>query len=203
VQSSSWSSAPTSGNRARTGLSTRSSDAAAKRSVPNTHAGRSWKEAVDPCDLLVVVQVVRCPGGCLGQGIEALTEEPIGRGATLAGRLRVVLVLNLLLVGGLVAVGLSAHTLGALAGRRSRHMNREVCARKRPTLPMTNREGVSFHNVYIPYPQRPRRSALGESGQHGGVDPNFRAYSWRTQRHPIRFTRLRRSSLKKRGRSRP
>jgi hypothetical protein len=60
---------------------------------------------------------VRYPGGCLGQGIEALTEEPIGRGATLAGRLRVVLVLNLLIVGGLVAVGLSAPTLGALAGR--------------------------------------------------------------------------------------
>jgi hypothetical protein len=31
-------------------------------------------------------------------------------------------------------------------------MNREVCARKRPTLPMTNREGVSFHNDYIPLP---------------------------------------------------
>ena len=31
--------------------------------------------------------------------------------------MRVVLVLNLLLIGGLVAVGLSAHSLGALAGQ--------------------------------------------------------------------------------------
>jgi hypothetical protein len=47
--------------------------------------------------------------------------------------------------------------------------------------------------ITYPHPQRPRRSALAESGQHGGVDPNFRAYSGRTQRHPIRFTRFRRS----------
>ena len=49
--------------------------------------------------------------------------------------------------------------------------------------------------ITYPYPQRPRRSALGESGQHGGVDPNFQAYSGRTQRRPMRFTCLRRSSL--------
>src|SRR5450759_6038339 len=39
----------------------------------------------------------------------------IACGVTRAGRLRVVLALNLLLVGGLVAIGLSAHSLGVLA----------------------------------------------------------------------------------------
>jgi len=72
-------------------------------------------------------------------------------------------------------------------------ISREVSARKGPTLPTTNRDGVSFHSDYIPLPRRLRRSALAESGQHGGVDPNFPAYSGRTQRHPIRFMRLRRS----------
>ena len=43
AQSRSRSSAPTSGNRVRTGSSTRSSDAATKRSAPNTSAGRSYK----------------------------------------------------------------------------------------------------------------------------------------------------------------
>jgi hypothetical protein len=71
--------------------------------------------------------------------------------------------------------------------------SREVSARKEPTPPTTNRDSVSFHSDYIPHPQRPRRSALAESGQHGGVDPNFRAYSGRTQRHPIRTTRFRSS----------
>jgi hypothetical protein len=47
--------------------------------------------------------------------------------------------------------------------------------------------------ITYPYPRRPRRSALAESGEHGGVDASFRAYSGRTQRHPIRFRRLRRS----------
>jgi len=41
--------------------------------------------------------------------------------------------------------------------------------------------------IAYPYPRRARRSALPVSGQHGGVDPNFPAYSGRTQRHPIRF----------------
>jgi hypothetical protein len=49
---------------------------------------------------------------------------------------------------------------------------------------MTNREGVNFHNDYIPPPRRTRWSALGESGQHGGVDPNFPAYSRRTPTPP-------------------
>jgi cobalt-zinc-cadmium efflux system protein len=39
----------------------------------------------------------------------------IACGVTRAGRLRVVLALNVLLVGGLVAIGLSAHSLGVLA----------------------------------------------------------------------------------------
>jgi hypothetical protein len=47
--------------------------------------------------------------------------------------------------------------------------------------------------ITYPHPQRPRRSALAESGQHGGVDPYFPAYSGRTQRHPIRTTRFRSS----------
>jgi hypothetical protein len=64
---------------------------------------------------------------------------------------------------------------------------------KGPTPPTTNRDSVTFHRDYIPPPQRPRRSALAESGQHGGVDPNFPAYSRRTQRHPIRTTRFRSS----------
>src|SRR5664279_1030398 len=35
----------------------------------------------------------------------------------------------------------------------------ESSAGRRPTLPMTNRDGVSFHSDYIPHPRRPRRSA--------------------------------------------
>src|ERR1035438_1748682 len=112
-----------------------------------------------------------------------------------------------------------------------------VCARIRPTLPTTNRDGVSFHSdciplpptswqvsagrvrqarwcgpelpgvfradsvpqigpiatvsastaIAYPYPRRPGRSALAESGKHGGVDPNFPAYSGRTRCHPIRL----------------
>jgi hypothetical protein len=59
---------------------------------------------------------------------------------------------------------------------------------------MTNREGVSFHSDYIPpTPDVFAGQPLGESGQHGGVDPNFRAYSGRTQRDPTRLTRLRKS----------
>src|ERR1019366_446690 len=66
-----------------------------------------------------------------------------------------------------------------------------VSARKGPTPPTTNRDSVTFHSDYIP--PSPRRSALAESGQHGGADPNFPAYSGRTQRHPIRTTRFRSS----------
>jgi hypothetical protein len=58
---------------------------------------------------------------------------------------------------------------------------------KRTDTPTTNHDGVDFHSDCIPLPRRPRRSALRESGKHGGVDPNFPAYSGRTQRHPIRF----------------
>jgi hypothetical protein len=76
---------------------------------------------------------------------------------------------------------------------RFRYQSTEVSARKELTLPMTNRDGVGFQSDGIPYPRRPRRSALRESGKHGGVDPNFPAHSRRTQRHPIRTTRLRRS----------
>jgi hypothetical protein len=38
--------------------------------------------------------------------------------------------------------------------------------------------------ITYPHPQRPRRSALGESGQHGGMDPNFLTYSARTSTRP-------------------
>jgi hypothetical protein len=49
-------------------------------------------------------------------------------------------------MGG-VAMGLSR-----LDGpqRRTCAISREVCAGKRPTVPITNREGVSFHSDYIP-----------------------------------------------------
>ena len=73
-------------------------------------------------------------------------------------------------------------------------VGREVSARKGPAPPMTNRESVSFHSDYIPpTPNVPAGQPLRKSGEHGGVDPNFPAYSRRAQRHPIRTARLRRS----------
>jgi hypothetical protein len=65
VQSSSWSTDPRNLSRDRTGLSTRLSDAAAKRSAPNTRAGRSWRPQRG------------IQAGVRGQGFEALTEELI------------------------------------------------------------------------------------------------------------------------------
>ena len=47
--------------------------------------------------------------------------------------------------------------------------------------------------IAYPYRRHTRRSARRQSGQHGDVDPNFPAYSGRTQRHPIRTTRFRSS----------
>ena len=77
--------------------------------------------------------------------------------------------------------------------RQTRAVSREVSARKgqtrrRPITMVSTSTAITY-----PHPQRPRRSALAESGQHGGVDPNFPAYSGRTQRHPIRTTRFRSS----------
>jgi hypothetical protein len=60
--------------------------------------------------------------------------------------------------------------------------------RRRPIATVSPSTAIRY-----PHPQRPRRSTLAESGQHGGVDPNFPAYSGRTQRHPIRTTRFRSS----------
>src|SRR5664280_1109188 len=80
--------------------------------------------------------------------------------------------------------------------RQTCAISREVSARKGPTLPTTNRDSVTFHSDYIPPPPTSPQvitSGLAESGQHGGVDPNFPAYSGRTQRHPIRTTRFRSS----------
>src|SRR5664280_300716 len=80
--------------------------------------------------------------------------------------------------------------------RQTCAISREVSARKGPTLPTTNRDSVTFHSDYIPPPPTSPQvitSGLAESGQHGGVDPNFPAYPGRTQRHPIRTTRFRSS----------
>lgn len=64
--------------------------------------------------------------------------------------------------------------------------------------------------IAYPYRRHTRRSAHRQSGQHGGPDPNFRAYSVRAgtpAAHPLAFvqvTGLRPESLKtaRTGRSR-
>ena len=88
-----------------------------------------------------------------------------------------------------------------LASRRARITPQQaglpVYGTNRRVLGLRREEVAMLAGVSVEY--YTRRSVLAESGQHGGVDPNFPAYSGRTQRHPIRFTRLRRSSLNKQG----
>ena len=73
-----------------------------------------------------------------------------------------------------------------------RYQSRVLRSKRTDTADDQSRQCHLPQRLHTPR-QRPRSSAREESGQHGGVDPNFPAYSRRTQRHPIRTTRFRSS----------
>jgi hypothetical protein len=68
-----------------------------------------------------------------------------------------------------------------------RYQSRGLRSKRTDTADDQSRWCQLPQRLHTPTPRRPRRSALRESGKHGGVDVNFPAYSGRTQRHPIRF----------------
>jgi hypothetical protein len=74
-----------------------------------------------------------------------------------------------------------------------RTQSRDLRSKSTDTADDQSRQCQLPQRLHTPTPDVSAGQRSAESGEHGGVDPNFRAYSGRTQRHPIRFTRLRRS----------